>query len=773
MLWSLLALALPSPADTLTYSGRDGRLTVEPPRMESPSITIDGRLDEPEWADAAVLSGFTQYTPVEGIAAAQDTEVRVFYSGDAIYFGFHAYDSDPSGILAFLTERDRSSFGNDWVRVMLDTFDDQRQAYAFFVNPYGIQTDGLWLESLPPAGGVPTNPKVDFNIDYIWDSQGRLVEDGWVAELRIPYVSLRFPDRPVHQWGLQIARGVTRSDFKSSWAPLTLDISSVLAQSGRLVGIHDIHPKRLVQINPEVTGSITGARVGGAFERGDPDPAVGLNARYGLTPNLVLDATFNPDFSQVEADVDQIQTNERFALFLPERRPFFLDGAEIFLTTQRLVHTRSVVDPIGGARLSGKVGSFAVAWLGAVDESPTSVFGGQDDALFNLVRVRRDVGAGSTLGFLYTDRTLNADVYNRVLSTDVRLLFGGRYALQTQLTGSWTATGVPGESTGLKPMATFHVDRSSRSSTLQFKLEDTHPEFRALSGFIPRVGDTEMQAIAGFTRYGRPGALVERWGSQIRYNSFYRHDTFWDGGSPFEWEVELWPSIAVRGARSLTAIVRVGGFDFQPGDFARYQVVDANGQSQPFPQPPAVSPIWGLALLPNIRINDRVRLTGRSFFREVPLYAEGSQGWEIQLAPTLEITPDQAWRVDLNHTWAHLTRSADGSDFGTVHISRAAVQYQFGRSVFARVIAQYDLERREALRHPVTGQAVLVDGQLADVRSRGDFQSQVLLSWEPSPGTIFFVGYSRAMDGPYGYALSRKDPVTDGVFVKLSWLFRL
>ena len=771
MISGLLLLAL-GPGDTLTYSGRAGQLTVEPVRIENPSISIDGRFDEPEWSRATVLSGFTQYTPVEGLAASQDTEVRVFYSPDAIYFGFYAYDEDPDGILAFLTERDRSSFGNDWVRVMLDTFNDERSAYTFFVNPYGLQTDGMWLESLPPAGGVATNPKVDFNIDFIWDSHGRIVEDGWVAELRIPYVSLRFPDRESHDWGLQIARGVTRSDFKSSWAPLTLDISSVLAQSGKLVGIRDIRPQRLLEIQPELTGAIDGTRTDGVFDRGEADPELGLNARVGITPNLVLDATYNPDFSQVEADADQVQVNERFALFFTEKRPFFLEGAEIFRSTQRLVHTRRVVDPIAGAKLTGKVGGISLAYLGALDQSPKNLFGRDDDALFNMVRLRGDVGEGSSVGLLYTDRTESGDLYNRVLSSDLRILFGGRYALETQLSGSWTANG-PGEAAGgMKPMVTAKFGRSSRTSNLELTLEDVHPDFRAASGFIPRIGDTELTGVAGFTRYGSPGALVERWGSQLRYNSFYRHDDFWDGIGPFEWEVELWPTIAVRGARSLTTVMRVGGFDFQPERYAAYQVEDASGNPAPFPLPPSVTPIYGIAFIPNIRITDRIRLMGPWFFREVPLFAEGSKGWETQLSPSLQLTPNDAWRVDLSHAWSHLSRSVDGSDFSTVHISRVRVQRQFGRSVFARLLVQYDLEQREALRHPVTGQPILINGVRQDARERGDFQGQVLVSYEPSPGTIFFAGYSRLMDGPYGYRLGEKETVNDGFFVKISYLFR-
>ncbi len=295
----------PLPTDTLLFNGRNGNLEVQIPRFESPDIRVDAQLDEVEWSQASILTGFTQYTPVEDIPATQRTEVRVFYAEDAIYFGIRAWDTEPDQILALLSERDRSSFGSDWVRLMIDTFDDRRQAYTFFVNPYGIQTDGLWQESLQPMGG-PTGPKVDFNPDYIWDSQGRVVEDGWIAEIRIPFVSIRFPDREVQNWGLQIARGITRNDFKSAWAPQTQDVTNILSQGGRLVGLRDLRPKRLVEFNPVVTGKLDGSRVDGAFDRGSPEPEIGLNARFGLTPNLVLDATANPDFSQVEADSDQI-----------------------------------------------------------------------------------------------------------------------------------------------------------------------------------------------------------------------------------------------------------------------------------------------------------------------------------------------------------------------------------------------------------------------------------------------------------------------------------
>ena len=218
----------PAP-DSTVYRGDRGELRVSPPRFPEVDISVDGHLDEAEWDRAAVLTGFTQYEPVEGVEPSQETRVLVFYTPEAIYFGFHVLDSNPEEVLVHRTERDRS-VTDDWVRIMLDTFNDRRQAYTFFVNPLGIQTDGHWREELPPLGGSPTGPRVDFNPDYIWESDGRVTDRGWMAEIRIPYVSIRFQEAPVQTWGLQIARGVTRSGYKMSWAPLTLDVSSVLRQ---------------------------------------------------------------------------------------------------------------------------------------------------------------------------------------------------------------------------------------------------------------------------------------------------------------------------------------------------------------------------------------------------------------------------------------------------------------------------------------------------------------------------------------------------------------
>jgi hypothetical protein len=776
-----LLAAMAAPADSLTFSGRGGELEVQVPRREQVDVRIDGRLDEEVWSGAALLSDFTQYEPVEGVIPDEPTEVRVFYSGEAIYFGIRAIDPRPELILARLGERDRAVFGDDWVRIMLDTFDDQRQAYVFYVNPLGLQTDGLWIEGYRGRMGSSSGVSIDYSPDFIWESDGRVTEDGWTAEMRIPYVSLRFREVPEQSWGIQVAREVKRKGFKQSWAPLTKDVSSTLAQSGRLVGLRELHPRRLVEVNPVATGTRTGSDATGEFLRDDPHGDFGVNARMGVTQNLVLDATYNPDFSQVEADANQISVNERFALYFPEKRPFFLEGAEIFNTPARLVYTRQIVDPVGGAKLTGKVGAFQIGYVGALDESPTTLGGGSGNAAFNLLRARRDVGAGSTVGLLYTDRTLTdgSGAFNRVLGGDARLVFGGRYTVTTQVAGSLTRE--VGEDThdGLQPLLSVDLARSGRSFTWSAALTDIAPDFRARSGFITRSGDTELTAGMTFTRFGAPGSLLERASVRITSQNFFRHDDFWAGDLPFEHEIEIWPTLSLRGDRTLTFVLRRGYFRFLEEDYAGYQVPGGDGPVA-FPLPPSLRAMSAWGLIPRIRVNNSLNLNGMAFFRQVPIYAEASRGYELQLSPEIQYRPTTRLQLSLNYRYSKIRRMrADeledviGEDYSTVNLPRLRVQYQFNRSLFVRGIAQWELEERAALVDPGSGAPLLIGGSPVPARSGGEFQGQLLVQYEPSPGTIFYVGYSRLMEGDRSYDLAKMDPVEDGLFVKLSYLFRM
>lgn len=766
-----------SSSDSMTFSGRTGRLDVAIPRIDRPEIRIDGRLSEAVWQQAALLNDFTQYEPVENIPATEATEVYVLFSSDAIYFGIRALDREPELIQARLGERDRAVSNDDWVRILLDTFDDQRRAYMFYVNPLGIQTDGLWLEGGGGGfrGGGGGGRSFDLSPDFIWESDGQVNDDGWSAEVRIPYVSLRFREVPVQQWGVQVTREVKRRGFKQAWAPLTKDITSTLAQSGHLVGLRDLESRRLIEINPEATGQRVGSNATGQFVRDDFDPDFGVNGRIGLSQNLVLDATVNPDFSQIEADANQLTVNERFAIFLPEKRPFFLEGAEIFRTPRNLVHTRQIIDPSGGVKLSGKFGTFNMGYIGALDDSPRTVFGDAtaSRAAFNLMRVRRDVGQGSNVGLLYTDRTLtDGSQYNRVAAADARFLIDGKYTVTGQVAGTWTNDG-SGAPVKMRPLTYMQVAKSGRSFSWNAHFEDVDPAFNTSTGFINRIGDVNTQGSVSLTKFGRPGALLERISVRTNFDAFFRHDEFWDGGSPFEAELQAFPTLSFRGGRSITFVLRDGYFRFNPSEYATWGTLDASGDPQPFVLPEPLKHMVALGIMPRARINNRVQLNGRLFYRDVPIFNEAARGLEIQGNGSLTIRPNSSVQLTLSHTFSSLKRERDNSQYSTSHLPRVRIQYQFLKSLFVRGLVQFRLTERSALQDPTTGLPLTIGGSTVDARSQGQFEGQLLAQYQPSPGTVVFIGYSRIMRGERTFRLSRLTPTSDGLFVKLGYLFRM
>ncbi len=774
MVHVLLAVGMVFPADTVVYPGSQGSLQVRAPRMEAPAVRVDGRLDEASWSEAAVLTGFTQYQPVEGIPASQETVVRVMYGPDAIYFGVEAGDTEPDRIQSTLAERDEGVTDDDWVRIELDTFDDNAQAYVFYVNPRGVQADGLWVEGAETRFGPP----IDFNPDFLWESAARVTADGWVAEIRIPFVSLRFREAREQRWGLNVVRQIRRTDFQSSWAPLTADAANQLELSGELVGLEGLESRRLVEVNPVLTGKRTGElNDADQFIRNDFEPSFGLNARYGLTRNMVLDATFNPDFSQVEADADQVAVNERFALFFPEKRPFFLEGTEVFNTPQRLVYTRSIVDPVGGAKLTGKLGSFNVGYLGAVDESPITFDEGSQEAAFNLVRLRRDVGSGSNVGLLYTDRTLmDGSEYNRVGAVDTRLVLAGRYALTAQLAGSWSREideddGSVDDLTG--PMLTARLERSGRIFSWQAGIEDVNPDFRARSGFIRRIGDTQLDGQIQYTFLKPPGSFLEDWSPLMELRAYYDHEDFWAGRRYNEAQAEVGLDVSLRGANGFNIRLQNGYFAFDADRYQGYEVLYAGtGPGYlPFGTPEPLDRLLGLQLFGRTQPVPWLSIRGRFRYGDVPIYAEGSRGVELRLGPTASFRFPFGLLGDLSYTYSRIDR-ADGGRFSLAQIPRLKVQYQFTRALFIRAIVQYNLEERDALRSPL-GQAMRVDGEVSTAEDAGRMRYDFLVSYEPSPGTIVYAGWSRAMEGPETYRYSDLSPVNEGLFLKVSYLFRL
>ena len=764
-----LAIAGLLSADTTgIYRGRAGQLEVPLPRIEAPVVKIDGTLNEEIWSRAAVLTDFSQYEPLEGVAAPQNTEVRVFYAPDAIYFGVTVYDSEPKRIRVTRAERDRAAMTDDFFRILLDTFNDTRQAYAFYVNAYGVQSDGLWIE----RGNGQTSGNTDFNPDFIWDSEAHLTDQGWSAEIRIPYVSLRFPNIESQTWGVNFGRETRRNGSKTSWAPLTTNKSNFLAQGGHFTGMHGLRVQRLVEVNPVTTGKRTGAVAAGVFEHDSYRQEFGLNARYGVTQNITLDATINPDFSQVESDADQITANERFAISLSEKRPFFLEGTEIFSTPQRLVYTRSIVDPSAGAKITGKIGALKAGFLSAYDETPLNAAIGSK-ALATLVRLRRDIGASSNVGVLLTDRTLTESAgFNRVAAIDAKLLFGSRYTLTTQLGQSWTDRG-SGETVSA-PLISAELQRIGREFGYEASFTSIDADFYAHNGFIQRRGDTRAFALARRTIYRQQGSLVERYGMSAQVEGFFETDGFWRGDRPNEGEIELQPQINFKNTNQLRFIFRSGYYRFDEEQFASWRRDLGDGTLVGYAPGLELKNLLGFAFLPQLRPSPKVSIGGRVYLREVPIYAEGTRGFEVQIAPEINTWLTDGLTVQLSHAYSRLERTRDHTRFSSQDITRFKAQYQFSRAVMARAFVQFNLTERDALRDVLTGRAVVIGESASASTSRSDIGSNLLVQYEPSPGTIFYIGYGRqlqAADRTYRY--SDYDPMTDGLFVKFSYLHRV
>lgn len=772
-----------SPSAVGAYTGSADEIRVRAPAVESADIDIDGRLDDLAWDHAALLDGFTQFNPVEGSAASQRTEIRVLVDSDAIYFSVKAYDGSPGEIRATMAERDTYTRTDDYVRFILDTFDDQRRAYVFTVNPLGVQHDGLWNES---GGGTGRRGRgnfgspIDQSPDFVWDSDGRITEWGYQAEIRIPFKSLRFPEAEEQAWGLQVERKIQRNGFESSWAPITGNVANKLTQAGKLTGLRNLDMGLFMEFNPVLTGSRDGSLDElGNFGHADPTGEFGFNATYGITSNLTLDGTFNPDFSQVEADAGQVSVNERFTLFFPEQRPFFLEGTEIFGMPKQLVHTRTISNPIAGGKLTGKIGSLNIGYLGAIDETFDA---DAPNTYVNLLRVRKDIGASSTIGAIYTDRTISSSDFNRVAGADARIQFGGRYTVTLMGAQSFSNDADVAERVDGR-MGSARIERAGRTFSVNAEFEDTQSDFEPGSGFFRRIGTTQLNSRSSYTWFGKRGGLVEQVSPSLQLRGYWDHDTFWNGGGFQEAEVEVSLRVSFKDNITFFGNLKRNEFEYQPEEYEGLFVAQTDGSYQAFrPDQDLFGGLNGVTF--GLWINKWRKLRGNARYTisDTPIF---DRGFGVGVEPatsysgsvTLTILPTRSMLAEIGVTQNRLVRKRDGGEHSSVIIPRIRTQYQFSRSLFVRGIFEYSSQEREALFDPATGLALAsCDGGDCSARVgslANDFRIEGLLAYEPTPGTVFFFGYTRELEDQSAFGFTNVRPTRDGLFVKLSYRFRM
>jgi hypothetical protein len=746
------------------------RKSFEAPRLEA-EATIDGSLDEAVWAEAALLDSFRQYEPIDGRPAEERTEVLVWYAPDAIFFGIRAFDSRPSSIRATNADRDAID-SDDHVLIYLDTFNDRRRAYLFGVNPLGVQQDGVRTEGASSAGSI-FGGSVDTNPDFIFESAGRLTEDGYVVEVRIPFKSLRFPSSGEQVWGLNVLRQIQRTGYRDTWTDVRRANASFLLQAGSMSGLRDLERGVVYEIQPFVTASISGQRLeGGSFERDDLDPDGGLNARLGFT-NATLDATVNPDFSQVESDVGQVTVNERFDIFFPEKRPFFLEGIELFSTPNQLIYTRRILNPLGGAKLTGKLGRLGVAYLSAYDELPDDT-----EALFNIARLRADFGENSLVGLTVTDRNvMDSPDYSRVVAGDVRYVFGRMYYFEAQAGASLRPEpggiedGTVGSTdTDASPIWKLELDRTGRSWGFNYQLNGIGEDFDAAAGFVPRNNVVNGHFFNRFTYYGARGATVETVQVFFGPSRLWLHDDF-GSESALEGSESVNATVRFRGGWQVSVNPQRGFLGFLPGAYDGFETSSIEGDPIPYQPLAKVQGYWisATASTPTFQLGDGSLAYG---YGRTAIFAEGSQGTGSVYSATAHLRPTGSVRVELRTTVQRIERVRDGSEFSRTVIPRVKVEYQPTRALFFRTVAEYRSERRAALADARSGATLFVGGDPVPERETNGLRLDLLASYEPTPGTVAFLGYGTSMDTPEGFGFDGLERRDDGFFLKLAYQLR-
>jgi hypothetical protein len=700
----------PAPAPTADSAAPVSRVFTL--RQAAGQVQVDGRLDEPAWQAAVPVDLPYESYPGENAAAPVRTECRVTYDAEALYFGCTAHDPHPASIRARLADRDVPT-ADDWVGFVVDPFQDRRYGYVFRVNPQGVQMDAAFSQ---------VDGREDASWDALWTSAARITEDGYVVEAAIPFKALRFPRRAGAQtWGFIAERAYPRTvRHLIRSMPIDRDQDCLLCQADRLSGLEGIAPGRGVQANPTLTFGRTDRRdqpAAPALQPGDVQVEPGLTARWSVTNNLALSATLNPDFSQVEADVAQLDVNTRFALAYPEKRPFFLEGADLFQTFAPVVFTRSVADPAGGVKVVGKEGRDAVGAFMAQDRVTNLLFPSNrgsrstqmtDDALAGAFRYRRDVGRASTLGMVYTGR-MSEGYANHLWGVDglVRLSPANNLRFQfaqtaTEYPDSIAAEfGQPSSSFGGHALIA-QLTHNSREWYAYAQYQDLGRGFRADVGFAPRVdvrvARTQAERIVWsrgsgwFTRLSA-GLFAERLQDQ--------------GGVLTDQAVAAVASYA--GPMQSRVELRAGPRD-ERVDGTLYHLRDARLTME-------ARPTGNLTL----------RLSGR-FGDEVD-YANGREAGVVRLDPGVDLRLGRRVMLDMGYSMQRMR--ADGQEILSADLLQLRAVYHFDVRTFVRAVVQYQATDRN--------QAMFVSPVAP--HSENLF-TQLLFAYKLNPESVIYLGYT-------------------------------
>jgi len=680
-------------------------------------IVLDGVMDELAWENATRIDLKYENRPGEGVAARVKTEAYFFEDGENLYVAIKAFDPKPSEIRASLRDRD-ALWSDDNVGIIVDTFNDERSGYEFFVNPLGAQadmrmddTDG-WHE--------------DASWDAIWGSAGKLTDFGYLVEMSIPFNAIRFPESDGElTWNIAIWRNYAR-DVRVQLANVALDrnIRCNLCQFDRLTGFNNIESGNNFQATPTVTLGRNDEKenVLEDWDEGENESEIGLDLRWGITQDMVLNTTLNPDFSQVEADAGQLDVNNTFSLFFPEKRPFFLDGASYFETANfNFVHTRNIATPDYGVKLTGKSDEHSYGVMVANDSNTSFLVPGNqgsdvatldDDSNVAIVRYKMDVGERNNIGVLMTQRDAS-DYNNTLLSVDGSYWFSDIDSLTYQLAKSETDNPLAVQDEfDLKEEQqgtafTLGYSHRTRDYNVRVNYTDVSDDFRADLGFQSRVDYSKLVIGGSQTWYGDKEDVFTEWGYFGDWDKSYDQN-----GNMLEEEIELHGNL--QGPMQLfTNFGLVHRKRFYDDQFFN------ETQAMMYAQ---ITPVAGLQLRMFNRFGSQID------------FANTQLGDVVDIEPSVSWDVNENLNIDFSFNYSQL--DVDSKRLFTAEQSDIRLSYQFDMRSLVKLVIQYtNIERNPDLY------SYDEDEEQRDKRSRY-FSTQLVYSYKINPQTLFYLGYS-------------------------------
>ncbi|MCP4572803.1 MAG: carbohydrate binding family 9 domain-containing protein [bacterium] len=706
-------------------------------------IEIDGLVDDAGWRTAAIATHFAEHQPGDQIQPPFRTVVRVAYDDRNLYVAFECFDEDPSQIRASFTRRDQIN-ADDNVLIAIDTFGDAMSAYEIGCNPYGIQTDFLYSSS----GGE------DSSYDLIFTTAARITDQGWQAEFSIPFSSLRFPDTPVQTWKVDFWRNQPREvRTQASWAAYDRDESCWPCQWGTITGMENVDPASGLQLIPAFTANQAGERRSdGSFDNGDIKGEPSLTAKYNITSDFSAEASINPDFSQVESDAVQINVNSNFALFFPEKRPFFQEGSDLWNTYFTPIYTRQINDPSVAGKLLGRSGKTSFGVLAAYDEhSPIlvpleerSYISVNGKSMNTFARVRTDLGGQSHVGFVATDRRYDSGGNGSLLGVDTRWRLNPIYQLEAQYLHSFTTEpddttltmGINGEKfDGDRHTAGFDgetfdggalyasFERHGRSWGFDFDYWDFAPTFRAESGFEVRNSYREGIANTDYMFRFNDSTWLDYLSPGVRIMRTWNYDDIRKDEA-----VEIWLSGRLRKAQA--------SFHAQyKKDAERYRDTDYRGLDR-----------WHIC--GNARPSDLIIIGANANYGRRIYYRERTFGMQSDFGLWFDVKPMDRLLLETSFNWSRSEHEDTGELFFDSYVMRSKLGLQITRELSARIIVQYN-------------------------GFYDTWEGDPLLQYQINPFSIFYVGSTR------DYAKVSVDPAAEQdwrlthrqYFMKMQYLF--